>query len=281
MSEITIQATMATATGLKAFNSMIQSPKTQNYLQDVLGERKAGFVNNVVALVANSENLQQCENQSILYSAIKATALDLPLDPNLGFAYVIPYWDKKARVQKAQFQIGYQGWKQLAIRSGQVIRLNATDVREGELISEDLLTGEVVIRRTENRESKKIIGYAAYLELKNGYKATVYRTREWMEDHALRFTKQKEDGKLGGVWASDFDAMARKTVIKIVLKDAPLSTDMKTAIESDKEVEAMAPATNIAAKNIQEAEVITMDAEPQQTEQVITAPSEAQMAMEF
>ena len=267
MSETATAATMATTKGLKAFNAMIQSPKTQNYLQDVLGERKPEFVNNVVALVANSEQLQQCENQSILYAAIKATALNLPLDPNLGLAYVLPYWDNKNRVQKAQFQIGYQGWKQLAIRSGQVVRLHTTDIREGELISEDILTGEIQIRRAPDRDNKKIIGYAAYMKLKNGYEVTNYMTREQVEAHALEYTKQKtKDGKqLAGAWASHFDAMAKKTVLIPVLKDAPLSIEMKMALEADATDPNLMQADYQSA-NIQDAEIISMDPQPETRE---------------
>ena len=133
------------ATGLKLFNQTINSPSTQKYLSDVLGERKMSFVNNLVALVANNAMLQECEPYTLMFAAMKATALNLPLDKSLGFAYVLPYKDNKKGITVAQFQLGYKGVKQLALRSGSFKTIpNATDVREGELVSRNRLTGECV-----------------------------------------------------------------------------------------------------------------------------------------
>lgn len=265
------------ATGLKAFNDLIANPRTQNYLNDVLSEKKASFVNNLVALVTNSDLLQKCEPQSVMFAGIKATALNLPLDPNLGFAYIIPYWDNNKRIQKAQFQMGYRGLLQLAIRSGQMAAINVTDVREGEIIGEDILTGEIKMKKANDRTAKKIVGYAAYMRLTNGFAKTLYSTREEVEAHALRFTKQKtKDGNLANVWASDFDAMAKKTVLKALLKFAPLSTEMAEAIAADNEdADMRGNATNAAyAPDVTDAdaEVMTMDDEP--TEAATTAPQQ-------
>lgn len=264
------------ATGLKAFNDLIANPRTQNYLNDVLSEKKASFVNNLVALVTNSDLLQKCEPQSVMFAGIKATALNLPLDPNLGFAYIIPYWDNNKRIQKAQFQMGYRGLLQLAIRSGQMAAINVTDVREGEIIDEDILTGEIKMKKADDRTAKKIVGYAAYMRLTNGFAKTLYSTREEVEAHALRFTKQKtKDGNLANVWASDFDAMAKKTVLKALLKFAPLSTEMAEAIAADNEDADIRNNTNAAyAPDVTDAdaEVMTMDDEP--TEAPTTAPQQ-------
>lgn len=274
------------ATGLKAFNDLIANPRTQNYLNDVLSEKKASFVNNLVALVTNSDLLQKCEPQSVMFAGIKATALNLPLDPNLGFAYIIPYWDNNKRIQKAQFQMGYRGLLQLAIRSGQMAAINVTDVREGEIIDEDILTGEIKMKKADNRTAKKIVGYAAYMRLTNGFAKTLYSTREEVEAHALRFTKQKtKDGKLANVWASDFDAMAKKTVLKALLKFAPLSTEMAEAIAADNE-DADMRVNNTAAAYAPDvtdadAEVMTMDDDepteaPTTAQQPTEAPSQPQ-----
>jgi recombination protein RecT len=129
----------AKSTGLKAFNQTIQNPNTQKYLESVLGERKGSFVNNLVALVANNANLQVCEPYTIMFAAMKATALNLPLDNSLGFAYVLPYKDNKKNITVAQFQLGYKGVKQLALRTAQFLKLNATEVREGEFVRRDRL----------------------------------------------------------------------------------------------------------------------------------------------
>ena len=132
---------VATATkpksGLRSFNEFVASPRTQEHLAQVLGEKKGSFVNNLTALVANNRMLQECEPMGLMYTAIKATALNLPLDPNLGLAYVLPYRNNKLGITEAQFQIGYKGFVQLAIRSGQFAKIAVRDVREGEIVNYD------------------------------------------------------------------------------------------------------------------------------------------------
>lgn len=270
--------TVATSTknaGLRAFTTYLNSSATQNYLASVLQEKKSAFVNNIVALVNNSDNLQQCEPMSLMNAAIKATALNLPLDPNLGFAYMIPYRDNKTNTTKAQFQIGYRGLLQMAIKSGQMAAINVTDIREGELQDEDLLTGEIKIKKTENRTAKKIIGYVAYIRLTNGFAKTLYATREEIEAHALRFSKQQFKGKLTSVWASDFDAMAKKTVLKALLKFAPLSTEIQSIIAAEEQV----PVTAYAPEVI-EPEVIAME-EPEPPEEQPTPAGNAMRTPNF
>ena len=180
-------------TGLQKFNRAITNPKTQEYLTSVLGERKGSFVNNLTALVANNSTLQACEPYTIMFAAMKATALNMPLDNSLGFAYVIPYKDNKRKVTLAQFQIGYKGYKQLALRTNQFAVIpNATDVREGELVSRSRLTGECVFRFIDNDEERNklpIIGYCSYFRLLNGASSTYYMTKEEMENHAKRYSQ--------------------------------------------------------------------------------------------
>lgn len=215
---------------LKTFNQTLSSQGWQNHLNAVLGEKRNAFVNNITALVANNKQLQECDPQTIIYAGIKATALDLPLDPNLGLAYVIAYRNKG--MAEAQFQIGYKGFVQLAIRSGQFKTINVTDVREGELGEYDLLTGETNIKALPNREKLKVVGYAAYFRLINGFEKTIYFTREDIEAHGRKYSKA-----YGYLWTSDFDSMAKKTVLKLLLsKYAPLSIDMQTAVTSDQAI---------------------------------------------
>ena len=221
---------------LVEFNKTLANPRTQNYLTDVLREKKNSFVSNVVALVSNSTALQACEPLSIIYAGIKATALDLPLDQNLGFAYVIPYKDNKANKTVAQFQIGYRGLIQLAQRSGQFETINVRDVREGEIISEDFVSGKIQFEKLkENREQAKIIGYVAYFKLINGFEKMSYWTIEEIHQHGKKFSQTFKKGY--GLWNDDFEAMAKKTVIKLLLsKYAPMSVDMVGAIKSDQSV---------------------------------------------
>lgn len=226
---------------LQVFNKTLANPKTQEYLQQVLAEKKSAFVNNITALVANDVKLQACEPISLMYAGIKATALDLPLDTNLGFAYVIPYNNRKAGKMEAQFQIGYKGFIQLAIRSGQFKTLNVTDVKEGELKEVNLLTGEISFEARPNRDELKTIGYVAYFRLINGFEKTLYMDAKEMEKHAKTysqtFSSNKDYVRNASKWATDFDAMAKKTVIKLLLsRYAPLSVEMQSAITSDQAV---------------------------------------------
>lgn len=226
---------------LKTFNQKITDPRTQEYLQNVLSEKKSSFVNNIIALVANNVKLQECEPMSLMHAGIKATALDLPLDTNLGFAYVIPYKNNKEKKTEAQFQIGYKGFIQLAIRSGQFKTINVTDVKEGELIHWDMLSGEVVFQAKPNREELKTIGYAAYFRLTNGFEKTLYSTVESIDKHAKTYSQtysSKTDWvQKSSKWNTDFDAMAKKTVLKLLLsKYAPLSVEMRDAITSDQAI---------------------------------------------
>lgn len=222
---------------LKAFNTFIANPRTQDYLTTVLAEKKASFVNNITALVSNNAALQVCKPDTLMFASLKATALDLPLDQNLGFAYVLPYKDNKSGVTSAQFQMGYKGFVQLALRTGQFKTLNATDVREGELLDEDFVTGELTFKRAENRESLPVIGYVAYFKLLNGFEKYLYMTSAEMKAHALRFSQTYKRGY--GLWADKemFDSMAKKTVLKLLLsKYAPLSVEMRDAIKADQAV---------------------------------------------
>lgn len=225
---------------LQLFNQTIANPRTQEYLSQVLGEKRASFVNNLTALVANNTKLQECEPLGLMYAGIKATALDLPLDPNLGFAYVIPYKNNREGKTEAQFQIGYKGFIQLAIRSGQFQSINVTEVKDGELVNEDMLTGDLTFKRAASniREGLKTVGYAAFFRLNNGFEKSLYFTVEAVEAHAKKYSQtygsKYESTRNSSKWATDFDAMAKKTVLKLLLsKYAPLSVEMQMAKDAD------------------------------------------------
>jgi len=221
---------------LAQFNSTITNVRTQNYLTQVLGEKKSVFVNNITALVSNSASLQECDPLSVLYAGIKATALDLPLDPNLGFAYVIPFRDNKAGKTVAQFQLGYKAFIQLAMRSGQFKTINVREVKEGEIVNEDFVSGEIQFRiLANNREDAKTVGYVAFFRLVNGFEKMIYMCNDKLERHGKKFSQTFKKGY--GLWKDDFESMARKTVLKMLLsRYAPLSVEMQTAIKSDQAV---------------------------------------------
>ena len=229
---------MATS-GLQLFNQTITNVKTQAYLESVLGERKGEFVNNVTALVTNNKALQDCVPTTVMFAALKATALNLPLDANLGFAHVLPYKNNKEGITEAQFQIGYKGIVQLAIRSRQFKTINVTDVREGELKGRDRRTGHVILEFIENdaeREKAPVIGYLGYFLLLNGYEKESYWSIEELKKHGLQYSQTYKKGY--GVWKDNFDAMAKKTVLKLMLNkgDAPMSVEMQQAVRYDQSV---------------------------------------------
>lgn len=226
---------------LKQFNQMIVAPNTQAYLQGVLGERKGEFVNNITALVANNRQLQECEPTTLMFAALKATALRLPLDPNLAQAHVIPYRNNKTRTVEAQFQMGWRGFVQLAIRSGQFQTINVTDIREGEMQGYDLISGEMQVKAMPEREKLPVVGYLAFFRLTNGFAKSLYMTAGEVEQHAKRYSQtyaSKNDYvRNNSKWTTDFDAMARKTVLKLLLsRFAPLSVDMQQAVQADQAV---------------------------------------------
>lgn len=215
---------------IDAFNRLIQSQGMQNYLASTLHDKRDAFIANVTALVGSNAQLQACDPAAVIMTAVKATALNLPLDPNLGFAYVVPYQSQQGLVP--QFQLGYKGYVQLALRTGQFKTINARDVREGEIVGEDYLSGEMQFQRVDNREAQPVIGYVAFFELLNGFRKSLYMSKTDVEAHALRFSKSYKNKF--GVWQTNFGAMAVKTVAKLLLsKYAPMSIEMGDALLAD------------------------------------------------
>lgn len=213
---------------MATFNGYLLQPATQGYLTKVLGDRRGEFVSNVVALVAASPQLQRCDPATVMFAAVKATALRLPLDPALGFAFVVPYGTA------AQFQIGWRGLVQLALRTNQYRTINVRDVREGEVAGEDFVSGEMTFRPLppETRPAAPVVGFVAFFELCNGFRKMEYWPVADVKAHAAKFSRTFANG--GGVWATNFDAMAKKTVLKLLLgRYGPMSVDMQAAIIAD------------------------------------------------
>lgn len=225
-------------TGLQKFNAMLENTRTQDYLTSVLGEKKQTFVGNMVALVSNNKALSECDPSTIMFSCLKSSALDLSLDPALGLSYVIPFRDNKNNTTVATWQLGARGYVQLALRSSQFKKLNVRDVREGEIVGEDFVSGDMQFKKLEkDRDKAPIVGYVAYMQLVNGFEKQLYMSVEELDAHAKRFSQTYRKGF--GLWA-DKDmkqAMCEKTVLKRLLsKYAPLSVEMRDAITSDSAV---------------------------------------------
>ena len=184
---------------------LMDSPAVKKRFEEVLMERAPQYMSSIVNLVNSDTNLKKCEPMSVISSCMLAATMDLPVDKNLGYAWVVPYGTK------AQFQMGYKGYIQLALRTGQYKGINVVEIREGELISWNPLSEEVEIDFTQ-RKSDKVIGYAGYFKLLNGFEKTVYWSREDVEAHAKKFSKTYSFKN--GVWQTDFDSMAKKTVLR-------------------------------------------------------------------
>lgn len=205
--------------------SLLSQENVKSKFEEILKDRAAGFTANLAVMVNNSAALSKCDPMTVVSAAVVAASLDLPLDPNLGFAAVVPFKDK------ASFQIMYKGLVQLAQRSGQYKAINVTEIYDGELVSENRVTGRYVFNN-KKRVSDKIIGYAAYFELINGFKKTIYWTVADIEKHGKRYSQTYKQGF--GLWSENFDAMARKTVLKsLISKWGILSIEMQSAIKYD------------------------------------------------
>ena len=209
--------------------------------EEILGKKAQAFISSVIN-VANSPGLKGCEPDSVVSAAVVAATLDLPIDPNLGFAYIVPYNTERDNVpiKLAQFQMGYKGFIQLGQRSGQYKTINAVEVFENEIQSINKLTGEIKFNDNP-KPSTKVVGYVAYFSLLNGFEKAMYMTREQLELHGKRYSQSYKSKKnwvvKQSLWTTDFDTMATKTVIKRLLsKYGPMSIEMQIAIQADQAV---------------------------------------------
>ena len=210
-----------------------QAPAVQAKMRELLDKNAASFATSAMQIANSNPMLLDAEPMSIFNAAVMAATLNLPINNNLGFAYIVPYRNK-GRVE-AQFQLGYKGFIQLAQRSGQFERLVSLPVYEAQLIEEDPINGFQFDWKQKPAENEQPVGYYAYFKLINGFTAELYMTREQVEAHAGRYSQSFKKGY--GVWADNFEAMALKTVTKLLLsKQAPLSIDMQKAVLSDQSV---------------------------------------------
>lgn len=207
-------------------------------LEDLLGKRAPQFTTSLVAAANANKMLNNCKPESVVSAALIAASMDLPINQNLGFAYLIPYKNKDGEV--CQFQMGYKGFIQLAQRSGFYQTINASEVKEGEIVNFDRLSGEIEFKWIEDqvkREKAKTSGFVAYFRLLNGFEKSLYMTVEELEAHAKKYSKNF--AKYGsGLWSDDFDSMAKKTVLKLLIsKFGPLNTQLQKAIAGDQTVD--------------------------------------------
>jgi recombination protein RecT len=211
--------------------SLFNRDDVKQKFQELLGKRATSFVTSVLQITAQSKQLAEADPFSVYQAAAVAATLDLPLNQNLGFAYIVAYRDRE-RGQVAQFQMGYKGFIQLAQRSGQFKSIYAAPIYQGQIVSEDPLNG---YEFDFTKKSDVLVGYAAKFKLLNGYEATLYMTVEQLKKHGTQYSQTFKKGF--GLWKDNFDAMAQKTVLKLLLsKFAPLSVDMQRAVITDQAI---------------------------------------------
>lgn len=227
------------ATGFTAY---LTADAVKEQINKVVGSKNSTrFISSIVSAANNNTMLQECTNSSILSGALLGESLNLSPSPQLGQYYLVPFKDKNKGTTLAQFVLGYKGYLQLAIRSGQYKKINVLAIKEGELVRYDPLNEEIevnLIDDEEEREKAPTIGYYAMFEYTNGFKKSMYWSRAKMEAHAIKYSAgyaaDKRKGNQYTFWSKDFDGMAYKTMLRqLISKWGIMSIDLVTAIDSD------------------------------------------------
>ena len=255
------KALTPTQVGVMNFTKSINSSYVQNQLKQVLGKNAGTFATSLVEVFTNDTQLQKCEQKKVIQEAIKAATLKLPLNKQLGYAYILVFnnWDKAQRksVPTPQIVLGYKGYIQLAMRTGQYKNINADIVYEGEMVGRDKLSGAIDL--SGEKTSEKVVGYFSHFETVNGFSKTLFMSLGEMAGYALKFSPSfkrnaeknplpsvdalcdmandqavngPQQGKVG--WEGDFNSMAIKTVLRRLLsKYGYLSIEMMSALAED------------------------------------------------
>lgn len=237
------------------FSVAINSDAYQGLINQTLGDPAIAqrFTSSIMSAVAINPMLSECDTGSILTAGLQGEALKLSPSPQMGHFYMVPFNNKKLGIKQAQFQLGYKGYIQLAIRSGQYKKINVVAVKEGELIGFDPFEEKINVSAIKNpleREKAKTIGYYAFFETNNGFKKEMYWSKEQMESHADTYSqafslndyhkllkgeiKQADMWKYSSFWFKDFDGMAFKTMLRqIISKWGVMSIEMEQAYRAD------------------------------------------------
>lgn len=218
-----------THTGGSAIKTYLANPAVKKKFEEILGKKAPGFISSIVSAVTMNPRLAQCAPDSVVASAAIAASLDLPINPSLGMAHIVPYSNV------AQFQMGWKGFIQLGMRSGLYKLMNACIVYEGDIKEINRFTGEIIFNdeQVDNYEKRPVIGYCFYFKLTTGFEKYFYMTKQQCEQHGKKYSKSYTTGN----WKNEFDAMALKTVVKQALsKYGILSIEMQKAIETDQAV---------------------------------------------
>lgn len=243
--------------GKQTFSNFITGATIKQKVTSMIGDKDGPrFISSLISAVTANPILAECDFSSILSAAMLGEGLKLSPSPQLGQFYMVPFNDKKRGCKVAQFQLGYHGYIQLAIRSGYYKKLNVLAIKQGELIKFDPLNEEIQVKIIEDeaeREQAEAIGYYAMFEYQNGFRKAIYWSKAKMEAHADKYSaafsldsyRKIQDGKIkqddmwkySSFWYKDFDGMALKTMIRqLISKWGIMSIDMQTAIDADIEV---------------------------------------------
>lgn len=236
--EIQKTTTKAMPSQKMGFTTFMTSSGISNKVNQIIGDetRGARFIASIVSAVNTNPALKECTNESILSGALLGESLNLSPSPQLGMYYLVPFNDKE-RGKVATFQLGWKGYYQLALRSGQYKKLNVIEIKDGELIKWDPLEEEISINMIDDdeiREKTPTIGYYAYYENLVGFKKCLYWSKAKMEKHALQYSMGYRAKKGYTFWEKNFDEMAKKTMLRqLISKYGVMSIDMQKAYEND------------------------------------------------
>nr|DAS58460.1 MAG TPA: RecT protein [Caudoviricetes sp.] len=219
----------------KDLKALLASPAIIKRLEEIIGKNTGSFCASLIQISNSNALLQRAEPNTVISAAIVAATLNLPINNALGFAYIVPFNNSKAGMVEAQFQIGYKGLIQLAMRSGQIKRLVTTEIYANQIISRNPIKGYEFDFDIQPEKHEPAVGYYAYMELVNGFIAEAYMSVEDVQAHAARYSQTYKKGY--GVWKDNFDEMAKKTVMKQLLsKYAPMSIELQRATLADQSV---------------------------------------------
>lgn len=224
------------------FSVAIQSDMYKNLINTTLGDSKrvARFIAAISSAVAVNPALQDCDAGTILSGALVGESLNLSPSPSLGHYYLVPYNDNKNDRKVATFQLGYIGMINLAMKSGLYEKLVAIEVKQGELKKFDKFTEEYEFEYVEDEEARdklSTVGYFAYFRMRNGFTKAIYWNRDKMEKHATRFSQAYRNKYGSSFWISDFDLMARKTMLRqLISKWGVMSIELQEAYKYDQAV---------------------------------------------
>lgn len=230
-----VASTATEGSPVARLKSAINMPSVQEQFQNALHDSAPLFVASLIDVYSSDTNLQQCEPRAVIMEALKAATLRLPINRNLGFAWIIPRWSTKENRYVPGFQTGWKGIVQLAQRTGAYRYINADAIYDGETVEVDRITGDATIKG--QKASDTAIGYFAYIELLNGFRKVSFWTKEQVEAHAIKYNPEcKKAGKLVNNWKDYFDSRAKSTVLKnLISKYGIMSVEMANVINDDED----------------------------------------------